>query len=474
MKTMWKIMCVVVICLPLTSHAEEVVTSTADQQVSMQITVYNNNLGLVKETRKIDLPKGQGELRFTEVAAHMKPETVAVKSLNLSAGFHVLEQNYEYDLMNPQRLLDKYVGKRIKIIDWNQYQDRKETVEAELLSNNEGPVYKINDEIFLGHPGYQVLPKLPENLIAKPTLTWLYETSAAGAHNVEVSYLTEKIHWRADYVVLLHKDDATGDVSGWVTLDNNSGASYKNATLKLVAGDVHRVQDLAVRRKFKEAREQSLPMAAAPQFEEKPFFEYHLYDLQRPTTLKDKQTKQIRLLDTTGVNVRKELLVYGIQSHFTRQYREDNPKQPVAVYITFRNSKENKLGVPLPEGIMRLYKADDKGSTQFIGEDRIKHTPKDEDIRLKIGNAFDVVAQRTQLDFKQLTSKSYESTWEIKVRNHKDTEVAVGIIEPLFSKWEILEKTHPFKKLDAHTVRFDVSVPKDEEVKVKYRVRVGL
>lgn len=473
MKTMLKIMFVVALCLPSTSQGQEGVTSTADQQVSVHVTVYNSDLGLVKETRKIDLPKGLGELRFTEVAAHMKPETVAVKSLNRSAGFHVLEQNYEYDLMNPQRLLDKYVGKRIKIVDWNKFQDRKETVEAELLSNNDGQVYRINDEIFLGHPGYQVLPKLPENLIAKPTLTWLYETSAPATHDVEVSYLTEKIQWRADYVVLLNRDDTSGDVSGWVTLDNNSGASYKNATLKLVAGDVHRVLDMAVKRRSKDAREQAVSMAA-PQFEEKAFFEYHLYDLQRPTTLKDRQTKQIRLLDTPGVSLRKELLVYGIQTHFTRQYREENPKQPVAVYITFKNSKENKLGVPLPEGIMRLYKADDTGSIQFVGEDRLKHTPKDEDVRLKIGNAFDVVAQRTQLDFKQLTTRSYESTWEIKVRNHKDKEVAVGIIEPLFSKWEILEKSHPFKKLDAHTVRFDVNVPKDEEVKVKYRVRVGL
>ena len=454
-------------------HAQEVVTSSADQQIAVQVTVYNSNVALVKEARKFDLPVGSGELRFTEVAAHIKPTTVLVKSVNQPDLFHVLEQNYEYDLISARRLLDKYVGKRIKIVDWNQYQDRKQTVDAELLSNNEGPVYRIDDQIYLGHPGFQVLPKLPENLIAKPTLMWLFENKGKPSHEIEVSYLTENITWRADYVLVLDRDDSAADLSGWVSLENNSGATYKNAKLKLVAGDVHRVEDRVKQPKYKDARE-SLAQAAPPQFEEKPFFEYHLYDLQRPSTLKDKQTKQIRLLDSSGAKIQKEFLVYGIQSHYSRLYREETPRQPVAIYVTFKNSQENKLGMPLPEGIMRLYKADEKGGLQFIGEDRIKHTPRDEDVRLKIGNAFDVVAQRTQTDFKQLTTRSFESRWEIVIRNHKDKDISVGVIEPLYSQWEILEKTHPFKKLDAHTIRFDVQVPKNGEAKIAYRVRVGL
>ncbi|MGB9616157.1 MAG: DUF4139 domain-containing protein [Desulfomonilaceae bacterium] len=455
------------------AYAQEVVTSGADQQIAVQVTVYNSNVALVKERRKLDLPKGPGELRFTEVAAHIKPTTVLVKSATQPDRFHVLEQNYEYDLISAARLLDKYVGKRIKIVDWNHYQDRKQTVDAELLSNNEGPVYRINDEIYLGHPGYQVLPKLPENLIAKPTLMWVFENNGSPSHEIEASYLTENISWRADYVLALDKDDRSADLSGWVSVENGSGASYKNAQLKLVAGEVHRVEEYARRGKFKE-RSDSRAQAAASQFEEKPFFEYHLYDLQRPTTLKDKQTKQIRLLDVYGVNIHKEFLVYGIQSQYARLYREETPRQPVSIYVTFKNSKDNKVGMPLPEGVMRLYKADDKGSLQFIGEDRVKHTPRDEDVRLKIGNAFDVVAQRTQKDFKQLTTRSFESQWEIAVRNHKDQDVTVGVIEPLFSQWEILEKSHPFKKIDAHTIRFDVQVPKNGETKITYRVRVGL
>ncbi|HMK33540.1 MAG TPA: DUF4139 domain-containing protein [Desulfomonilaceae bacterium] len=452
------------------SAAEPVYKSSAEDRIGLELTVYNSNLGLVKDTRTVDLPKGQGELRFMDVAASIKPVTVAAKSVNDPQGFSVLEQNYEYDLMNPAKLLDKYVGEQIKIIDWNRFQDRKEIVDATLLSNNNGPVYKINDEIYLGHPGYQVLPKLPENLIAKPTLTWFYRNSAAKPHDLEVSYLTQNINWQADYVVVLNKDDTAADISGWVTLDNQSGTSYKDARLKLVAGEVHQVHDTVPTSAFPAAAQKR----KADTFQEKAFFEYHMYDLQRRTTVKDKQTKQISLLDAYGAGIRKELLVYGIQSYFSMQYREKLPKQPVNVYVTFNNSQGNHLGMPLPAGIMRLYKQDDDASRQFIGEDKIRHTPKDEDVRLKIGEAFDVVADRIQSDYKQITTRLHESAWEITLRNHKDTAVTVGVIEPLFGSWEVIDKSHAFTKVDAHTIRFDVNVPKDQEVKVKYRVRVGL
>jgi hypothetical protein len=446
--------------------------STADEQVGVEVTVYNSDIGLVKDTRKLNLAKGQGELRFMDVAASIMPPTVHVKSVNAPQLFSVLEQNYEYDLINAAKLLDKYVGENIKLTAWNQFQDRKETVEATLLSNNQGPIYKINDEIYLGYPGYQVLPKLPENLIAKPTLTWLYDNGTEKPHNLEVSYLTQNINWKADYVVVVNKDDTAADVSGWVTLDNKSGATYKNARLKLVAGEVHRVVDKV----YPASLAGTVPMAKArvAEFQEKGLFEYHMYDLQRKTTVKDKQTKQISLLDAYGAGIQKELLVYGIQSYFTMQYREKIPKQPVNVYIQFKNSKDNHLGMPLPAGIMRLYKEDEDGSRQFIGEDKIQHTPKDEDVRLKIGEAFDVVAERIQSDYKQITTRLHESAWEITLRNHKDKDVTVGIVEPLFGNWEVIEKSHPFKKVDAHTIRFEVNVPKDQEVKVKYRVRVGL
>ena len=209
------------------------------------------------------------------------------------------------------------------------------------------------------------------------------------------------------------------------------------------------------------------------QFKEKSFFEYHIYDLQRNTTVKDSQTKQIALLEVPGVGIQKEFLVYGVQSYFTRQYLEGNPKQPVAVYVKFKNSKDNHLGMPLPAGTMRLYKKDDDESLQFVGEDAVKHTPKDEEVRLKIGEAFDVVAERIQKDYKRISDAVHESEWEITLRNHKEEDITVGIIEPLHGSWKIVTSNHPYQKTNPFTIRFDVPVPKGKEVKVTYRIKVS-
>ncbi|MBW1720206.1 MAG: DUF4139 domain-containing protein [Deltaproteobacteria bacterium] len=446
--------------------------STVDDQVAVQVTVYNSNLGLIKDTRKIALPLGEGELRFMDVASHIMPVTVHAKSLNRPDDFSVLEQNYEYDLMNADKLLDKYVGKKIKLMNWNEFQDREEVVEATLLSNNKGQIYKINDEIYLGHPGYKVLPEIPENLIAKPTLTWLYNNKSKNTHELEVSYLTKNINWKADYIVVLNKDDTSADISGWVSLDNRSGATYKNATLKLVAGEVHRVKE--ERHEDRVYAMAARDKAGVQQFEEKPFFEYHIYDLQRKTTIKDNQTKQVSLFEAIGARTQKELLVYGMKGYFTRRYRDQDPKQQVNVYVKFKNSQDNSLGMPLPAGIMRLYKQDIDKSLQFIGEDKIEHTPKDEEVRLKVGETFDVVAERIQTDYRQITTRLHESEWEITLKNHKEEDITVGIVEPLFGNWEVISNNYPYKKVDAFTIRFDVTVPNDGEVKVKYRVKVGM
>ncbi len=460
--------------LALTGNAAGKTTtkSLAGDQIGMRVTVYNNNLGLIKDTRNVLLAKGRGELRFMDVAAHIIPETVHAKSINLPNAFSILEQNYEYDLMDADKLLDKYVGRKIKLIDWNKFQDRKETVEAVLLSNNKGQIYKIGEEIYLGHPGYKVLPRIPENLIAKPTLTWLYENGSEKAHQLEVSYLTNNINWKADYIVMLNEDDSAADVSGWVTLDNKSGATYKDAQLKLVAGQVHRVEPTALDGRMYAMRLEK--GVRAPQFLEKAFFEYHIYNLQRKTTLKDKQTKQVSLLEASGVKISKELLVYGLTGYFTRQYQANIPKQPVSVYIKFKNSKDNNLGMPLPAGIMRLYKQDEDGSQEFIGEDKVEHTPKDEEVRLKIGQAFDVVAERVQTDYRRISSRLHESEWQISLRNHKEEAVSVGVIEPLYGNWSVISSSHRYQKIDAFTIRFDLKVLPDGEEKLTYRVQVGL
>src|SRR3989338_288301 len=282
--------------------AAQPIVSTLDDQKRVEVTVYNSNLGLVKDTRQIKLAQGEGELRFMDVAAYIMPVTVHAKSLNNPQNFSILEQNYEYDLIDQNKLMDKYVGKKVKLIDWNQYQDRKDEVEATLISNNNGEVFKINDEIYLGYPGIRVLPQIPDNLIAKPTLMWLYNSATAQPHELEVSYLTSNIAWKADYVLVVDSKDALGDLSGWVTIDNKSGATYNNAKLKLVAGEVQRAQEEMLFQRADMMRK-GMMAAAAPGFVEQGFFEYHIYDLQRPTTIKDKQTKQISLLEASGVNL---------------------------------------------------------------------------------------------------------------------------------------------------------------------------
>lgn len=460
----------IVFCSPVVrAGGETVARCTVEDQVEVEVAVYNNNIGLVKDTRKVKLPAGEGELRFMGVASQIMPVTVHAKSLNYPDEFSIIEQNYEYDLMDENKLLDKYVGKKIKLVIWNEYQDRKYLVEATLLSNNNGQIYKIDDEIYIGHPGIKILPEIPEDLIAKPTLTWLYDNRSTEDHYLEVSYLSGGINWKADYVVVLNKEDTFANISGWITLDNKSGAAYKNARLKLIAGDVHRVAE-----EFKDKVFAMESRAAAPQFVEKPFFEYHIYDLQRKTTIKDNQTKQVSLLEAAGVNVQKEFLVYGTQMYYTRPYRDHDPKQAVSVYVKFMNIVDNKLGMPIPEGVMRLYKMDSEGSLQFIGEDRVSHTPADEEVRLKIGDAFDVVAERLQTDYKQITTGLHESEWKITLKNHKKEDITVGIIEPLFGNWTVIDSSHTYTKKDAFTIRFDVEVPKDNVVTVTYRLRVGL
>lgn len=447
-------------------------TSTINDQQAVEVTVYNSNIGLVKDTRLLQVPQGEGELKFMDVASSILPYTVQIQSIGPSAGLTVLEQNYEYDLMDPAKLLDKYVGKDIKLLTINKDQDKKEIVDATLLSNNNGQIYRINNEIYLGYPGYQILPQIPENLIAQPTLTWLYENKSEGPQTVQVAYLTDNISWRADYIVVVNNEDTLANIDGWVTLENKSGATYKNAKLKLVAGQVNRVQKDIGYAYGGGMRLASAMDAATPQFQEQSFFEYHIYDLQRKTTIKDNQTKQVNLLQADGVNIEKEYLVRGQQNYFYSNTSGGEPtKVPVDVCLKFKNSKDNHMGMPLPSGTLRLYKKDAQNSLEFAGEDKIDHTPKDEDVEIKAGEAFDIVAERQQMDFQQ-NVRSFETAWEVKIRNHKDSDIQVGIVEPVYGDWEVLASSVPYKKINATTLRFDVDVAKDQEVKVTYRVRV--
>ncbi len=450
----------------------EALSSGLDDQTGVAITVYNVNLGLVKDRREIKLPKGTSDLRFMDVASKIIPTSVSIKSLVDPESLRILEQNYEYDLLNPQKLLDKYVGKEVKLYQKNPYIEREEILTATLLSNNGGPIFKIGDEITFGHPGRIIFPGVPENLISKPTLVWLLENSLSSAQKIEASYLTDGINWRADYVLTLNDKDDMSDLSGWVTIDNKSGTTYKNAKMKLVAGDVTRVND---EYEYKDkmlrfAKAEAMP--AAPQFKEEEFFEYHIYTLQRTSTIRENQTKQISLVTAGDIPVRKELIFQGAKYYYYNQYGEAMSNQKIGVFVQIENRKENNLGMPLPKGVVRVYKNDTGGSLQFVGEDSIAHTPKDEKIRIKLGEAFDVVGGRKQTDWKKIAYDTYEAAFEISLRNHKKEDVTVKVVEPIPGDWKMLVNSHDFIKTEAFTAEFNIPVPKDKEVKLTYRVRM--
>ncbi len=447
------------------------VTTGLEDQTAVAVTIYNVNLGLVKDQRQLKLQKGEGEVRFMDVASQIIPASVHIKSIIDSGSLLVLEQNYEYDLLNPQKLLDKYVGKDVKLYYKNPYTEREEVITATLLSNNGGPIFKIGNDITFGHPGRIIFPGVPENLISKPTLVWLLDNSLSSAQKIEASYLTNGINWRSDYVLTLNDKDDMADLSGWVTIDNKSGAAYQNAKLKLVAGDVNRVRD-EYEYRDKMLRVAEAAAKAAPQFKEEEFFEYHIYTLQRPSTIKDNQTKQISLITAGDIPVKKELVYYGAKYYYYSQYGEAVSNQKVGVFVEIENKKEHNLGIPLPKGIVRVYKHDSEGSLQFVGEDRIDHTPKDEKVRVKLGDAFDVVASRKQTDWKKIASDTYEAAFELSLRNHKEEDVTVKVIEPIPGDWTMLSSSHEYTKTEAFTAEFTISVPKDKEVKLTYRVRM--
>ena len=413
---------------------------TREGQRDMMLTIYNGNLGLVRDVREVRLPGGTTEVQFVDVAAQIDPTSVHLKSLSDSAGLKILEQNYEYDLLSSQKLLEKYLGRKVRL-----YQNAGSYIEATLLSTD-GPVYDIHGEIFMGHYGNVVLPALPENLVSKPTLVWLLRNASAAPQRIEASYLT-----------------------GWVTIDNKSGATYRDAALKLVAGDVNRARD-ELHAKSLDASGGVAASTAASEFASESFFEYHLYTLDGRTTVKDKQTKQLSLLSAPGVAVRRELVYFGAQEYYRSQLGTPISHQKVSVLLELTNAKPG-LGIPLPKGKVRVYKADRGGSQQLVGEDWIDHTPKDERVRVKLGNAFDVVGERVQRDWKRLGANLYEVEWEVSLRNHKTEDVTVAVVEPVPGDWEVLRSSHTPEKVEAHTLRFAVPVPKEGAAKLTYRVR---
>lgn len=456
---------------------EEEKQSSLEEQKSVAVTIYNENLALIKDQRTITLDKGFNLLAFRGVSAKMRPETALLRNLN-NAGLKVIEQNFDFDLLTPQKLLEKYVGKQVQIATMNPVTGEEKIEQATVLSTNNGVVVQIDDRIETNPRGRFIYEKVPENLRHQPTLVIQLNSSTSRAQDIELSYLSSGLSWKADYVAELNAKDNKLDLVGWVTLNNTSGTGYNNAKLQLVAGNVN-----VVRNDFKHRLEgRAMPTAKMTMMEdsamqEESLFEYHLYSLNRPTTISNNQTKQVSLLTATQVPVNKEFLLQGNTYYYQSSYGNIGQKMKVGVYVEFKNKETSGLGMPLPKGVVRVYKKDKSGNAQFIGEDNIDHTPKNEDIRLKLGDAFDITADKKQTNFEKRVAigkynHAYESAYEIKIKNAKSEPVTVIVREPVPGDWKMLEHSHPFKKVAAGTAEWHIEVPAEGSTTLEYNILV--
>lgn len=438
----------------------------ADTTKSLTVTIYNNNRALINEVRSMTLPQGKSRVEFLGVPQTVEPQTLRVYSRSAPTKLSVLDMNYEYDLINTKNLLDHYIGKEINIIlpdpaDANERILRKAT----LIANNDKPIFRIGNEIYVGPYSSVQLPAMPDGLRAKPALVWLVQNDGPAKHDVEVSYLARSLGWSADYVLKVDRKNKKAGLSGWVTLANKSGMPFKNANLKLVAGDVHEAAPVPV---FK-TRALVMESAAGANMEEESFFEYHLYSLPRPVDIANNQTKQVSLLQAPSITVSKELVCEYNAFGAVRK-----PVKPgVNVFLKFKNDKASGLGIPLPKGVVRAYQESSDGSVLLIGEDRMEHTPKGEEVRLAMGESFDVTVERKQLFFQKTSKNTYRLSWQIRVRNSSDEPRTVLLHEFLPGTWKLLKFNHKFKPLHGAGVEFTVDAAPDKDVIITYEATVS-
>lgn len=447
------------------------VGSTAADREAVAVTVYNDDLALVKERRRVELPGGLTRLSLREVAAQMRPETALLRAASGPA-LTLVEQNFDFDLLTPQKLLEKYVGRQVTVIRPHPTSDAERRETATVLAAGQGTVLRFADRIETGVPGRLAFDSVPANLRDRPTLSVLLE-AAGGKQAVELSYLTGGLAWKADYVANLSADGKSLDLNAWVTLTNRSGAGFDDATLQLVAGTVNRVrqQDSRVYAMAAPAPAR----AKAAEATQEALLDYHLYSFERPTSIADNQTKQLALLSASAVPVRREYLLAGNEYYYrerqAQQFGQIGQKLKPAVFIEFEN-KGGQLGKPLPAGIVRVYARDSKGAAQFVGEDRIEHTAKSEKVKLKLGEAFDITAERKQTNYKRIADNVSESSWRIEIRNAKDEAVTVRVQEPLPGDWEMVQESQKHTKESARVASWNVAVPAGGSTVLDYTARV--
>ena len=477
--------CLALLALALASMPAlaQPVVSTPESRESTSLTVYNGGFAVVREVRTIPLRRGTLQVRFEGVPSQIDPTSLSLASLSAPGSVSVREQNYQYNLISTQSVLDAAVGQRIRLV--RQIGDQTVVDEGVLISQpGQGRIVRLDDGRVLVDPAGTIeLTTLPEGLLSRPSLLWMLDSQADGPERLEARYLTQGISWKADYVAVVDAAGTGLDLTGWVTLDNQSGASYQNAALQLIAGDVRRVQNLNIRGgRSEEARmyADGVALQAAPVQEA--FFEYHLYSFPNPTTVAERETKQMELLSAQGVGTARRLVVDASGSYFPF-YRPVRPgasgeERSAAVVMTVANTEANRMGMPLPAGTVRVYTADARGALQFLGEDRIEHTPRGETLRLYVGDAFDVVGTRRVVQERRISDSERELTVEIEVRNRKETAADVDVIERAFyGEWRITAATVdgrdvPAERLDARTATWSVRIAAGETATVRYTSRL--
>lgn len=468
------ILCVVVLLLAAAAAGAQ-----DAPQSGVSLTIYNQGTALVQDRRTFELQAGISTLDFTDVAATIDPTSVSFKSLSDPAGTIVLEQNYVYDLVDSAALLRRYLDEQIQVTTEDG------TVYAGQLLSGRG------SEIILRQDDGQVavvrldkardvrFPALPEGLITRPTLRWLLQ-SAGGAQQVELTYLAGGMNWSADYIVLLANGGGSLDLNGWVTLTNTSGTSYADAQVKLVAGDVNRLPEARAVGELQEDMAMPTAAASAPQVEQRDIFEYKLYEIQRPVTVANNETKQVEFVTSAGVPATTFYVYdasgpfYGYYGPVTDQYYGQSSITTVQNWLEFSTGEDGGANADLPAGRIRVYQEDVDGAALLIGENTLDHTPKGEKVQLLLGNAFDLVGERTQTSFQFLARNVIEETYEIKLRNRKENQaVEIRVPERLFrwSNWEVLVASEAYTRLNAWTIEFRATVEPGQEKVITYTVR---
>lgn len=419
----------------------------------LRVTVYNSNLGVIKDIRSTRLERGTNQISMDEIAAEIDPTSVRL-NIEGEGDISILEQNFEYDLVNPDKLLQKYLEERLSITteDGKQYEGKLIGFDGNNLvldMDGSGVAIVSRDKV-----KDVVLPPGVKGLVVKPTLFWHVNASRSTSAEMEIAYLTEGMNWHAEYVATVAEEEKSLGLASWVSIENQSGATYPDAKIKLIAGDIHRAEKKMPMPMYEMARGEG-----APRLEEKAFFEYHMYTLEGTSTLKEKEVKQIQLFPETTVPA-------------TKLYDFDASKGTgVRVVMKFDNTQKGGLGIPLPAGKVRVFKADVDGSLEFLGEDEIDHTPRDEEVKIYVGDAFDVVVTREQKDFNKVSDRVFIETYDIGIANHKDLDITLTVTEHIYGEWNIRTSSHPYKKIRSDTAEFGVPVGANSKVVLTYTVR---